>query len=292
MSTAGLSTGLAAVAASFGRDLAENLAQIEVLVEQAKCRGVQLLALPEASLGGYLASLDGTAESLPPVVDLDGPEMRRIAEIAGDVTIVVGFCEEDGGTRYNSAAVVTGDGVLGVHRKVHQPLNENAHYEAGEVFRAFDTPAGRLGMLICYDKAFPESARTLALEGAEIVACISAWPGSRTASAESIDDDRWTRRFNLFDQARALENQIVWVASNQSGTFGSLRFVCHAKVVGPGGDVLASTGPDAGMAVAHLDVAEVLATARRSMFHLRDRRPETYPAEQAYPPPVEVVLDV
>jgi N-carbamoylputrescine amidase len=275
-------THLAAAAASFGRDLDEAYARITTLVAQARARDVRLLALPEASLGGYLSTLhtDGDGpDSLPPIIDLDGPELRRVADIAGDMTVVLGFCEADGGVRYNSAAAVTGDGVLGVHRKVHQPLGENLYYEAGEVFRAFDTPVGRLGMLICYDKAFPEAARALALDGAEIVACISAWPSSRTAGAADIAEDRWTRRFNLFDQARALENQIVWVAANQVGTFGSMRFVANAKIVGPGGDVLATTGTEAGLAIAGVDVHEALDTARRSMFHLRDRRPDTYVLE-------------
>ena len=273
-------TPMAAASANFGRDLHENLAQIESLADDARRRGVRLLALPEATLGGYLSTLhtDGPgADSLPPIIDLDGPELRRVAKIAGDMTIVLGFCEADGGTRYNSAAAVTGDGVIGVHRKVHQPLGENLYYEAGDAFRTFETPIGRLGMLICYDKAFPEAARALALDGAQVVACISAWPSSRTAGADDIADDRWTKRFNLFDQARALENQIVWVAANQVGTFGSMRFVAHAKIVGPGGDVLASTGSDAGLAIADVDVEDALDTARRTMFHLRDRRPDTYP---------------
>jgi predicted amidohydrolase len=272
-------THLAAASANFGRDLDEAYAQITRLVAEARARDVRLLALPEAALGGYLSTLhtDGDGpDSLPPIIDLDGPELRRVAEIAGDMTLVLGFCEADEGTRYNSAAAVTGDGVIGVHRKVHQPLGENLYYEAGDVYEAFDTPIGRLGMLICYDKAFPEAARALALDGAEVVACISAWPSSRTAGAADIAEDRWTKRFNLFDQARALENQIVWVAANQVGTFGSMRFVAHAKVVGPGGDVLATTGSDAGLAVAGVDIDEALATARRSMFHLRDRRPDTY----------------
>jgi N-carbamoylputrescine amidase len=275
-------THLAAAAASFGRDLDQAYAQITTLVAEARSRDVRLLALPEATLGGYLSTLhtDGDGpDSLPPIIDLDGPELRRVAEIAGDMTVVLGFCEADGGRRYNSAAAVAGDGVIGVHRKVHQPLGENRYYEAGEVFRAIDTPVGRLGMLICYDKAFPEAARALALDGAEIVACISAWPSSRTAGADDIADDRWTRRFNLFDQARALENQIVWVAANQVGTFGSMRFVANAKIVGPGGDVLATTGTEAGLAIAGVDLEEALDTARRSMFHLRDRRPDTYVME-------------
>lgn len=276
-------THLAAASANFGRDLDEAYAQITSLVAEARAQDVKLLALPEAALGGYLSTLhtDGDGpDSLPPIIDLDGPELRRVAEIAGDMTLVLGFCEADAGTRYNSAAALTGDGVIGVHRNVHQPLGENLYYEAGEVFRAFDTPVGRLGLLICYDKAFPEAARALALEGAEVVACISAWPSSRTAGAADIAEDRWTRRFNLFDQARALENQIVWVAANQVGTFGSMRFVANAKIVGPGGDVLATTGSDAGLAIAGIDVDEALDTARRSMFHLRDRRPDTYPAHE------------
>lgn len=272
-------TPLAAAAANFDRDIDQNLAQITSLVDEARQQGVRLLALPEAALGGYLSTLhtDGEgADSLPPIIDLDGPELRKVAQIAGGMTLVLGICEADAGVRYNSAVAVSGDGVIGVHRKVHQPLGENLYYQPGEVFEAVDTSVGRIGMLICYDKAFPEAARALALDGAEIVACISAWPSSRTAGADDVADDRWTKRFNLFDQVRALENQIVWVASNQVGTFGSMRFVANAKVVGPGGDVLSSTGSEAGLAVADVDIEQALDTARRSMFHLRDRRPDTY----------------
>jgi N-carbamoylputrescine amidase len=276
--------GIGAVCAGFGRDIDSNLEQITALVSDARSRGVRLLALPEACLGGYLSVLgrgrdgahDEQPDDLPPVMDVDGPEVRRVAEIAREMTVVVGLCESDGAERYNSAVVVSGDGVHGVHRKVHQPLGENLFYAAGGDFRAFDTPVGRLGALICYDKAFPEAARGLALDGAEVVACVSAWPGSRTASADDLANDRWTHRFNIFDQARALENQVVWVASNQAGTFGKLRFVGNAKVVGPGGDVLATTGVGAGTAYACVDVAEALETARRAMFHLGDRRPDLY----------------
>jgi predicted amidohydrolase len=203
-----------------------------------------------------------------------------VIDLAGDIVVVIGICEadeQDGAIiRFNTAIALDGSGVLGIHRKVHQPLGENMSYAAGESFDAFDTPVGRIGMMICYDKAFPESARALALDGAQIIVCISAWPGSRTASSADLNEDRWTKRFNLFDQARALENQVVWVASNQSGEFGSLRFVASAKVVGPGGDVLATTGVAEGLAIAEVDVDGVLATARRSMFHLRDRRPDSY----------------
>jgi predicted amidohydrolase len=266
---------IAAVAEAFDRDLEGDFAKIETLIAVARADGVQLLALPEACLGGYLAHLNGGADE-PPALLVDGPEIARLAALAGDMVVCAGYCEAEGDRRFNSVVCVSGGAVLGNHRKVHQPLRENASYDSGDSFAAFDTPVGRIGLLICYDKAFPESARALALDGAEIIVVVSAWPGSRTDAPADLAEDRWTRRFDLFDRARALENQVVWVSANQSGTFGSLRFVCSAKVVDPGGDVLAGTGTAPGMAVADVDVTAALAAARRSMGHLRDRRPDAY----------------
>lgn len=266
---------MAAAAANFDRDLEADFARIEQLIETARAEGVHLLALPEAALGGYLVNLDGAAGA-PPSLAPNGPEIRRLARLADDMVVAVGYCEDGGDRLYNSAICVTGNGLLGQHRKVHQPLREHASYGAGDRFAAFDTPVGRLGMMICYDKAFPESARALALDGADVVLCLSAWPASRTNPAPDLAQDRWKRRFDLFDQARALENQIIWLSANQSGQFGSLQFVASAKIVDPGGEILADTGVAAGLAVAELDVHAALETARRSMGHLRDRRPDAY----------------
>jgi predicted amidohydrolase len=266
---------MAAAAANFDRDLAAGFAQIERIIDTARADGVRLLALPEAALGGYLADLNGAAGP-PPPLSPDGPEIRTLARLAGEMVVAVGYCEKGPGQLFNSAICVTGDGVLGHHRKVHQPLREDASYAAGGRFAAFDTPVGRLGMMICYDKAFPESARALALDGADIVMCLSAWPASSTKAAPDLEQDRWKRRFDLFDRARALENQILWLSANQSGEFGSLRFVASAKVIDPGGDILADTGVRAGLAIAEVDVAAALGAARRSMAHLHDRRPDAY----------------
>jgi predicted amidohydrolase len=192
--------------------------------------------------------------------------------------VCLGVCERDGGDRYNTALCLNGDGVLGRHRKVHLPPADTEVYVPGDRFDAFATPVGRVGLLVDHDKTFPEGARTLALAGAEVVACLSAWPASITDRAARLDHDRQTRLFNLYDQARAAENQVVWVSSNQTGRFGRLRFLGQAKVVGPGGQVLASTGTKAGIAIAALDVQAELARARRSLHHLAERRPDTYGA--------------
>ena len=273
---------IAAVAAPFDRDLDQGLAAIGVLLDRARAAGAGMVVLPEAALGGYLTDLSGgtpgAVPDLPPPLEVDGPVLARVAAMAGDLVVCVGFCESDGHRRFNSAACVHDGQVLGSHRKVHLPLREDASYDGGDTFAAFATPVGRLGMLICYDKAFPESGRALALDGAEVIACLSAWPSSRTAPAATLAEDRWTHRFDLYDQAGALQNQVVWASANQSGTFGDLRFVGSAKVVGPGGDVLATTGVDAGMAVATVDLDADLVAARRGMGHLRDRRPDLYGA--------------
>ncbi|WOF23977.1 carbon-nitrogen hydrolase family protein [Microbacterium betulae] len=282
-----MSVTVASVSANFTRDLEQNYALIAQLLDDARDRGTELVAFPEAAIGGYLSSLGNhgdtvksTRRSLPPAIRLDGPEIARVQELAGDTVVTIGFCEldDDGETRYNAAVCLDGGTVYGSYRKVHQPLGENMSYSAGSEYRAFDTPVGRLGMQICYDKAFPEAARMLALDGAEIVVSMSAWPAARTATAEDLQDDRWTYRFNQFDIARALDNQVFWIASNQSGTFGSLRYVGNAKVVDPGGNVLATTLLGAGLAVAEIDVDETFRAMRGGMFHLRDRRPDVYGA--------------
>ncbi|MEV4327231.1 carbon-nitrogen hydrolase family protein [Microbispora rosea] len=206
----------------------------------------------------------------------DDPVIARVAALAAEMVVCVGFCEDGGDVRYNAAVCVSGDGVLGLHRKVHLPAGETAAYGPGDRFDAFDTPAGRIGMLIDYDKTFPESARSLALDGAQILACLSAWPTSVTNRAPRIAQDRQSRLFDLYDQARAAENQVVLASSNQTGVMGGMRFLGQAKVVGPGGDVLARTWSKAGLAVAELDVAAEIDRARRILHHLDERRADVY----------------
>jgi predicted amidohydrolase len=269
---------IGAVAAAFGRDTEAGLARVATLVDHARRSGCGLLVLPDAALGGYLTDFtDPDPETLPPALELDGPELRKVAELAGDMVVCVGLCEAGlGGVRYNTAACVHGGGLLGVHRKVHQPVGEERVYQAGSAFDAFDTPVGRLGMLVDYDKTFPESARSLALDGAEIVACLSAWPTSITNRAPRMADDRQSRLFDLYDRSRAAENQVVLVSSNQTGSMGRMRFLGQAKVVGPDGEILARTWAKAGIAVAEVDVGSALGAARRRLSHLTERRPDTY----------------
>jgi predicted amidohydrolase len=268
---------IGAVAAKFGRDLDFDLQRIATLIEHARQAGVSLLVLPDAALGGYLRDLhQPDPAALPPALELGDPHVFKVAGLAAEMVVCFGFCEADGDRRFNTAVCVHDGGLLGSHRKVHQPAGESIAYAAGEYFGAFDTPVGRLGMLIDYDKTFPEAARTLALDGADLLACLSAWPTSLTNRAPRMAQDRQARLFDLYDQARAAENQVVLVSSNQTGAQGQLRFLGQAKVVGPGGDILARTWSKAGIATAELDVAAEIAKARRVLRHLDERKPGVY----------------
>jgi predicted amidohydrolase len=268
---------LAAAAAHFNRDLDRSLARIKMVIDAGRTAQAAMVVLPDAALGGYLADLRSPdPDALPPAIDPDAPELQRVMAMAGDIVVCLGYSERSDGRRYNSAICVHGDGVLGRYRKVHQPPGEALVYSGGELIESFDTPIGRVGMLIDYDKTFPEAARTLALDGARVIACLSAWPASLTARAPRLAQDRQSRLFDLYDCARAAENQIVWVSSNQTGVTGGLRFLGQAKVVGPGGEVLARTWAKAGLAVAELDIDAEIDRARLVLSHLRERRPDLY----------------
>jgi len=273
-----------AVSAAFGRDLESCLCKIAGIVGEARERGATLVVLPESALGGYLYEprIVGAPSpcGTPPALPRDGEMIGRLAQIAGDIVVCAGYTEQAPGGPYSSAVCVSGDGVLGHHRKVHVPPAERSAFNAGDGFAAFDTPIGRIGMLICYDKLFPEAARQLALDGAGLIASLAAWPISRVDPASAVRRDRQVRHFNLLDQVRAIENQVVWVSSNQVGRYGRLRFPGQAKVVDPEGRVLARTGARAGTALARIDAPGLVAAARGRMAHLDDRRPSAYAADR------------
>ena len=155
-----------------------------------RARGAELVVFPESALGGYVYEphIPGTPLPVgaPPALSADGEVMARLIRMAGDTVICVGYTEQGERGPHSSAVCLNGDGVLGHHRKVHLPPAEAGVLEPGEGFAAFDTPLGRMGMLICYDKVFPEAARELALDGAGIIASLAAWPVSRRSPASRI----------------------------------------------------------------------------------------------------------
>ncbi|MDN6511110.1 MAG: carbon-nitrogen hydrolase family protein [Corynebacterium sp.] len=267
-------------AAHFGRDTGRALRKIEGMIRHAHTSGAGLLVLPSAAIGGYIGDLrdpSGPDADLPPAVDLDGPEIAAVTAAAGDLVVCLGVTERGpDGARYNTAVCLDSGGILGTHRKVHLPLNESRVYTAGTDFRPFETPVGRIGLMTDFDKTFPEAARTLALDGAKLIACLSAWPASVTRRADRLANDRQAHLFDLYDCARAAENQVYVVSSNQTGAFEGLRFLGQAKIVDPAGEILGKTWSKSGVVTLGIDIDAGVYTARRQMNHLRQRSTRAY----------------
>ncbi len=266
---------IATVAAHFGRDVAFGTARAAALVGEARRAGAVALVLPDGTLGGSFADFGRPdPEHLAPALEPDGPEVRAMAKLAAEMVVCFGYTEAGPrGERYSAAACVSGDGVLGRHRKVHLSAAETLHRQPGGGFAAFDTPAGRVGMLLDYEKAFPEPSRGLGLDGAEIIACLCSWAtGSR---APTPARDRQARLFDVYDCVRAVENQVVFVCANQAGVLNGTRFLGSAKIVGPDGTTRARTGSRAGLVVAEIDAAAEIAAARGVRDHLGERKGTT-----------------
>ncbi len=148
-------SAVAAVSGSFPLDLELSLRRIERIIRDARARGAELIVFPEGALGGYPCEADGGP--LAPVTKLsrDCDVFHRVARAAGPAVVCVGYTEAAPDGPFASAVCLSGDGILGHHRKVHVPPAERGLLRPGDGFAAFDTPVGRLGMLICYDKVFP-----------------------------------------------------------------------------------------------------------------------------------------
>ena len=182
------------------------------------------------------------------------------------VQLLLKYQHVDGGWRYKMAREGHSDTLV---------TDEPLHFTAGETFPVFVTPHGAIGVLICYDRRFPEAWRELALAGAAVVfmpACVPAWdPASAASSAETFIAELRTR---------ACENLLYVVACNRVGVEEvdgrRTTFIGKSCILGPGGAVLAEAPTDAPAILrATLDLAEVERTRARLPL-LRDRRPATY----------------
>lgn len=267
-----------------------NLEKYFHYIEEAASQGARLIVFPEQSLQGYLWSMAGeisneemeyhynNAEIVP------GPSTERLlrAAVNHNIYIIFGMTESakvaDGAVLYNSAVLVGPEGLVGVYRKVHGPINELHVFNQGNNWPVFETGIGKIGMLICYDKMFPESTRELALQGADLMILSTAWP----MVTEDHDTDWFGNLYQLLDRVRAMENQAWFISSNQIGLCpkSGFRYYGHSQIVHPKGEVITSTGHKEGLAVAEIDVKGEIRKVRTSgllqLNLIKDRKPQTY----------------
>ena len=272
-------------------DKKENLKKYFSLISEAANSGADLLVLPEQSLQGYLPSMTQldiahyqyqyeNAETVP-----DGASVRAIIEKAMEknMYVVFGMTEKDADTDYKlyNTAVLTGpNGLIGKYRKVHLPLDELHIYYGGDEIKVFETRIGRIGMLICYDKAFPEAAREAALCGAEIIVTPLAWPHLTPAYISDPEKDPNLEEHRLYDRVRAMENQVFFISSNQIGACGKSSYLGNSNIVGPNGVILATTGYQEGIAYTAVDIKQEIYRGKTIGMGgsnlMRERKPAAY----------------
>ncbi|MBI3932247.1 MAG: carbon-nitrogen hydrolase family protein [Acidobacteria bacterium] len=234
-------------------DVERNLATAEALVAESAGRGARLVGLPE-----NFAFLRSEGEPVPEAQDLDGPWVRRMAAAAArhGVTLLLGSIPEriPGDTRIHNTGVLLGPegSTLAVYRKIHlfdidlpglEHLKESRAVAPGRHLVVAETPAGTIGLSVCYDLRFPELYRELVRRGARILAIPSAF-------TDRTGKDHW----EVLLRARAIENLAFVLAPAQVGVHGKGRASHgHAMIVDPWGTILAQVSDVEGVAVAELD---------------------------------------
>lgn len=246
-------------------DKADNLRRIRQALERVEA---DLIVLPEMCTTGYLfpskEALIAAAEPIP------GPSTDGLLQLSHErqLAIVFGLPERAGDSIYNSAAMVTPDGTTYLYRKAHLFLDEKDIFTPGNLpFPVFDYAGVKVGMLVCFDHFFPEAARCLALQGAQIIChCANL----------VLDFAQTTTR------SRAIENRLYWVLANRTGfeTVGrhTLHFTGRSQIVGPDGAILDQAPAETEeVRIVEIDPLRALdkhATPRNDLF--ADRRTDLY----------------
>jgi len=272
VTVAGLQCGL-------GDDMATNVARVERLVRAAAARGAQVILAPELFEGPYFCR-EEKDEFFTWARPVEGhPTIARFQALAKELGVVlpVSFFEHAGQAYYNSVAIVDADGaLLGVYRKSHIPdgpgYEEKFYFRGGDTgFKVWKTRVATIGVGICWDQWFPECARAMALQGAEILFYPTAI-GSEPANPSLDTKDRWQRAMI----GHAVCNVIPVVAANRIGTESGQLFYGSSFIAAPGGDKLSELSRDEeGMVIATVDL-DAIRRERASWGFFRDRRPDLY----------------
>lgn len=267
---------------SCSRNPEETLAKADRLVRQAAGKGAKIILLQELFETPYFCQLQ-KFEYLELAKPLgENPAVNHFRKVARelDVVLPVSFFERVGNTQFNSVAVIDADGeILGVYRKTHipdgLPYAEKFYFTPGDTgFKVWDTKYGRIGVGICWDQWFPETARSLALLGAEILLFPTA-----IGSEPTLGKDSRVHWRNVM-VGHAAANMMPVIASNRIGketeeesemTFYGCSFIADNH-----GELVEQADDHTETVLVHEFDFDVLAKERREWGIFRDRRPEMY----------------
>jgi 5-aminopentanamidase len=251
---------------------ARNLDKCLKFLEKAAGQGIDLLVFPECALNGYV--FRSFEEAFQSAEMIPGESINVLTEACQKYRInaVVGLLELDKGKLYNTAVLVSPEGLVGKYRKTHiLCLGVDRFVTPGDGLPVFSLPQCKVGILICYDQRFPEPARVAALKGAQIILNPANLPEGAEAFA------------NFFNQSRACENRLFIVNANRVGEERNVRFIGLSQIIDCSGKVLAE-----GSASAEELLTAEIEPERASVKHIinspgeyefdlfRDRRPDLY----------------
>jgi predicted amidohydrolase len=254
-------------------DASRNLKAMQEKLREATSAGAQLTVFPECTTTGYcFESLNEAVEVAQPLMGENFQCVHQMC-VELDTMVVFGFLElvEEG--VYNTVAMVGPSGLIASYRKIHLPfLGVDRFTLPGDrPFAVVDTSVARIGLNICYDSSFPEAARALAIEGADLIALPTNWPPTSGLAAEIIPN------------ARALENHVYFMAINRIGSERGIDFVGKSKICDPTGRSLAFAN-HAREEILFAEIDPQFARQKHlvnvpgvhEVDRLRDRRPEFY----------------
>lgn len=274
---------VAALQLSFGEDRAENIEKVADETRKAAARGAKIILPPELFEGPYFCTVEDEAlfaRALP--ID-EHPAVAAMQALAKELQVYIptSFFERDGQHHYNSLAMIDDAGeIMGVYRKSHIPdgpgYEEKYYFRPGNSgFKVWPTRYGTIGVGICWDQWYPETARIMALMGAEMLFFPTAI-GSEPYD-DSLDTSRMWRRAML---GHAVSNCMPVIAANRIGAEGEgatrQSFYGHSFITDEWGDFVAEAEEwQSGALVATLDLDRAR-RHRAGMGFFRDRRPDLY----------------
>ena len=253
-------------------DRSANLQKASALIEQAATQGAQLVVLPELFAFDYVSFTQRDPALFQRAEAMNGPTVQSMCTAARQhkVWLVPSFFEKEiAGVCYDTALLINPEGeIVGRYRKTHIALlsspesgQEKFYFKAGNNLPVFDTPIGKIGILICYDRGFPEAWRALVLQGAELV----------LVPITTTDEDG----FAEMACTRCFENGVFGLFVNRCGQEDWKHFFGGSLIAGPRGEILNQAGGEDSVITATLDLDSIEPTRLR-LPYLRDRRPELY----------------
>ena len=260
-------------------DEGENIAAVSALVEEAAGKGARIVLPPELFSGPYFCKVEDEALFALARPTAEHPSVIAMQAVAAGLKVAIptSFFERDGQHYYNTLAMIDEHGeIIGTYRKSHIPdgpgYEEKFYFRPGNSgFKVWRVAGATIGVGICWDQWYPESARVMALMGAEVLFYPTAI-GSEPYDADLDTSRMWRRAM----QGHAVSNCMPVVAANRTGVEEGQAFYGHSFIADEWGDLVAEFGSaESGILIASLDL-ERARHHRAGMGFFRDRRPQLY----------------